>query len=91
MKPIVIHWLLVLMLLSPLASNAYPSSDGHEEMPLQDQEGANKVMCEKVSCAFDVRIVVAKKDGSVFDKTFPVLPVVQPNGVSIYAGQNGSV
>lgn len=50
-------------------------------------EEAKNDMCKKVGCAFDVHVVLKQKDGSTYDKSFPVLPVVQPIGVSVYAGQ----
>jgi len=51
-------------------------------------EEAKNDMCKKVGCAFDVHVVLKQKDGSTYDKTLPVVPVVQPNGVSVYAGQS---
>jgi hypothetical protein len=51
------------------------------------QVDAEKEMCKKVGCVFDVRVVLRKADGTTFDKTYPTLPVAQPNGVSVYAGQ----
>jgi len=51
-------------------------------------EEAKNDMCKMVGCAFDVRVVLKQKDGSTYDKTLPVVPVVQPNGVSVYAGQS---
>ncbi len=51
-------------------------------------EEAEHEMCKKVGCAFDVRIVLKQKDGAAYDESFHVLPVVQPGGVSVYAGQS---
>ena len=45
-------------------------------------------MCKKVGCAFDVHVILKRKDGSTYDKILPVVPVVQPSGVSVYAGQS---
>jgi len=56
--------------------------------PPEEAEQAEREMCKKVECAFDLRIVLKQKDGSIFDKSFRALPVVQPSGVSVYAGQS---
>lgn len=50
-------------------------------------EEAEHEMCKKVGCAFDVHVVLKRKDGSAYDKNLHVVPVVQPGGVSVYAGQ----
>jgi len=60
---------------------------GQYTIPAEDQERVEKEMCKKLGCAFDVRIVLKQPDGSTYDKRFRTLPVVQPNGVSVYAGQ----
>ena len=51
-------------------------------------EEAENNMCKIVGCAFDVHVVLKQKDGSTYDKSYHVVPVVQPNGVSVYAGQS---
>jgi len=45
-------------------------------------------MCSRITCAFNLRVVLKQKDGSTFDKSFPALPQVQPAGIAIYAGQS---
>jgi len=51
-------------------------------------EEAERDMCKKVGCAFDVHVVLKQKDGSTYNKNLHVVPVVQPGGVSVYAGQS---
>ncbi len=51
-------------------------------------EQAEHEMCKKVGCAFDVHAVLKQKDGSIYDKSLRAAPVVQPAGVSVYAGQS---
>lgn len=43
-------------------------------------------MCAKVQCGYDIRIELKEKDGGTFSKVFDAMPVVQPLGVSVYAG-----
>ena len=57
-------------------------------VPPQEQERIEKEMCKHVGCAFDVHVILKQKDGSTYDKTLRTVPVVQPNGVSVYAGQS---
>ena len=59
-------------------------------VPLPDERGelvSSAEMCAAVQCIHDVRILLKAEDGSVFDKTFDALPVVQDMGVFVYAGQ----
>lgn len=51
-------------------------------------EEAEHDMCTKVGCAFNVHVVLKKKNGSMYDKSLQAVPVVQPGGVSVYAGQS---
>jgi len=67
-----------LSLLSASRLSAEPASPGP-----QAQE-----ICSRITCAFNLRIVLKQKDGSTFDKSFPALPQVQPAGVSVYPGQS---
>ena len=57
-------------------------------VPPEEQERVEKEMCKHVGCAFDVHVVLKQKDGSTYDKRLRTVPVVQPNGVSVYAGQS---
>jgi hypothetical protein len=66
--------------------NSLPA--GYQAVAPEEAALVEKEMCQKVDCVFDARIVLRKKDGSVFDKTYHALPVVQPQGVSVYAGQS---
>jgi len=84
-----------LFVLSFFPSSLLAVQDAAKDDPVQDKtappEQAEKVereACKKVTCAFDVRIVLKQKDGSIFDKSYRALPVVQPSGVSVYAGQS---
>ena len=57
----------------------------HRDVSPQEAESD---MCQKAGCAFDVHVTLKQKDGSNYDKSFHVVPVVQPGGVSVYAGQS---
>ena len=43
-------------------------------------------MCEVAQCAYDLRVQLTRKDGTLFAETFDAMPVVQEAGVSVYAG-----
>lgn len=78
---------LVASSLALLAGCAASPTSGYKTVPQQDVQRVEQEMCEKVACVYDARIVLKKKDGSIFDKSFHTLPVVQPEGVAVYAGQ----
>jgi hypothetical protein len=65
-----------------------PLAAEYKTVPPEETEKAEKEMCEKVGCAFDVHIVLKRKDGSTYDKSFHSVPVAQPGGISVYAGQS---
>lgn len=68
-------------------SSAFATSDG-VVVPPQDMEKIEKMLCQNDACVFDARIVLKQKDGSTYDKTIHVLPVVQRGGIAVYAGQS---
>jgi len=76
---------LAFSLLAGCASS--PPAATYRPVAEQETKRVEKEMCEKVSCVFNARIVLKKKDGTIFDKTYSSLPTVQPEGVSVYAGQ----
>jgi hypothetical protein len=76
----------LFVLLSYFVSSL--SAAQYETAPPQETENAVKELCKRVGCAFDIQVVLKQKDGSVFDKSYHVVPVVQPGGVSVYAGQS---
>lgn len=74
--------ILALTLLAGCATApANNGANGWSKADVSDDE-----LCAVAQCAHDVHIVIRRKDGSTFDKTFPVLPVVQQSMVSIYPG-----
>lgn len=53
-----------------------------------DQQKNVDEMCKVTICQHNVHVVLKQQDGSVFDRTFDVLPgVVEPNWLVIVAGQ----
>ncbi|MGA9574460.1 MAG: hypothetical protein WBS20_10995, partial [Lysobacterales bacterium] len=63
---------------------------GQAKDPASDEgepESDSSEICAKVACVHDVLIRLKLKDGDLFEKRFESLPVVQPNGVAVYAGQ----
>jgi hypothetical protein len=80
-----ISLLAVIVLLASCATR--PPAPQYQQVTPEDQARVEKEMCEKVGCMYDVHIVLKHKDGSVFDKTYSALPVVQPEGISVYPGQ----
>jgi len=79
---------LFVLLLFPSSQLVAQGKTADKTAPSEEPEKAEREMCKKVGCAFDVRIVLKRKDGSIFDRSFRTVPVVQPTGVSVYAGQS---
>ena len=80
-----------LLITSIFVLSLFPSSQlvaQDKPAPPEDTENAQQEACRKIECAFDVRIVLKQRDGSIFDKSYRALPLVQPIGVSVYAGQS---
>ncbi|TNJ34287.1 hypothetical protein [Arenimonas terrae] len=89
-------WLLPLLMwtagtvsaASELPADATPPAETPEAPAAAkdalDPETAE--MCTKIQCLLDVRITMRDEKGKPFDKHYPALPVVQPGGVSVYAG-----
>lgn len=44
-------------------------------------------VCAHAQCVTDVHVRLKDKDGNSFERTFDRMPVIQPAGVSVYAGQ----
>lgn len=82
---------LLMLLGIPLAGCA-TNGDAAENhgAPAPDAKVDVSEMCASVTCVHDVRIVLTRPDGSVFDETFDALPLVQGNRISVYAGQTVS-
>jgi hypothetical protein len=53
-----------------------------------EYQKVQKEMCERVMCQYDVRVTLKKKDGSLYDRTFDSMPVVQDEGVMVLAGHS---
>jgi hypothetical protein len=72
---------LVLVTGAALAGDPPPAQQGSQ--PDSD------AMCKATICQHGVHVTLKKHDGSVFDRTFDVMPgVVQPLFVTIIAGQS---
>lgn len=65
----------------------FPSTDHYSSVAPKDIKRVENEMCEKAACQYGMKIALKKKDGSTFEKTYDVMPVVQENGVSVYAGK----
>jgi hypothetical protein len=51
-------------------------------------QATKQEMCKLTICQYNLRVTLKQKNGSLYDKTFDVLPgVVQPFGLTIFAGQ----
>lgn len=89
-------WLLPLLMLSagnatavseepaePAATSGAAEVSEPAERKLDPQVAE---MCAKVQCLFDLRIALKDEKGKPFEQVYDALPVVQPGGVSVYAG-----
>jgi len=57
------------------------SAHANEKMSLEEY-------CQSNPCRNNLKITLNQKDGSIYDKTFKILPpAVQPSFISIYAGE----
>jgi hypothetical protein len=66
---------------------ALPAWAGQDQPSVVAPEALEKE-CLKMACRRDVQVEIRRDDGSVFKKTFALLPpAVQPFGVSVLAGQ----
>lgn len=77
---------LGLIMLAGCAStskNMQQAKQSDEEIQKIEQE-----MCQQVMCQHNVRVTLKRKDGTIFDKTFESMPVVQEEGVMVLAGQS---
>jgi hypothetical protein len=64
-----------------------PAWAGQDQPSVVAPEALEKA-CLKAACRRDVQVEIRRDDGSVFKKTFALLPpAVQPFGVSVLAGQ----
>ena len=72
-------------LLAACASS--PPVAHYKSVPKEQEAQVAKEMCEHVACVDNVHVVLKKADGSLYDQMFDSVPVVQENGVSVYAGQ----
>jgi len=53
-----------------------------------EYQKVQKEMCKRFMCQYNVRVTLKKKDGSLYDKTFDTMPVVQDEGVIVLAGHS---
>lgn len=75
---------LSLSALAACASNAPHAAAG----ATPDVKGVSSTQaCAEVQCVRDIHVRLKDKDGKPFERTYAMVPVVQPAGVSIYAGQ----
>lgn len=89
-------WLLPLLMWTAgtVSAASEPPADAVEpaatpEAPAVAKEALDPEtaeMCAKIQCLLDVRITMKDEEGKPFDRYYPALPVVQPGGVSVYAG-----
>jgi hypothetical protein len=57
-----------------------------------DQDKIAEKMCQETICQRNIRVVLKKKDGSVYDQTFPVFqPIVQDFGFALVPGQTVNI
>ena len=57
-----------------------------------DAESIGQKMCAETKCQRDVHIVLKRKDGSTYDRTFPVFqPIVQELGIAVVPGQTVNI
>lgn len=72
---------LLLAMVAPAASMASPQY-------LDAQRASEEEMCRVQACQHDLHVSLRAKDGSLYDRTFPVFPaIVQPYGIVVAAGQ----
>lgn len=45
-------------------------------------------ICHQVQCQYQLKVTLKNKDGSIFDKTYDFMPIVQPTGVFVLAGHS---
>ena len=89
-------WLLPLLMLAAGDMPAVSEEPGNAAAPpgatQASEPTARKLdprlaeMCANFQCVFDLRITLKDEEGKPFDRVFEVMPVVQPEGVSVYAG-----
>jgi len=77
--------LVLVCLLAGCASAPAPAPDTNRQSSASGV--SEKKMCEAIMCQHGVKIALKKKDGSMFEKTYDAMPVVQEHGVNVYAGQ----
>lgn len=78
--PMLLVGLVFFSGLPSTVSGATPEEPASEVDPVAG-------MCKLAQCRYDVRVTLRGEGGEVFDSTFEALPVVQPAGVAVYAGQ----
>ncbi|MCW8880298.1 MAG: hypothetical protein OQK04_15820 [Kangiellaceae bacterium] len=64
-------------------SGVTPASESSDD----EYSRVQREMCEKVMCQYNVRVKLKTKDGTTFEQTFDMMPVVQEEGVMVVAGQ----
>lgn len=79
--------LLLPVTAIPAAAAAEPSS-----IQVDDQTATMERICAQMTCQHDVRVKLTKADGSVFDRSYPVMPaIVQGSRFAVLAGQTVSI
>jgi hypothetical protein len=76
------------MALLPALMLCVMQSHAQTPAPRQEQDSLERQMCAEARCQRNLRVVLKKKDGTVYDRTFPVFaPTAQDFGVTVVAGQ----
>lgn len=79
-----------VLLVSLLAANV--QTQAQEATPLPSQAEIEQRMCAETPCQRNVRIALKRKDGTAYERTFPVFPaIVQGFGITVVAGQTINV
>ena len=76
----------LLSLTLGLASIGVAAKEPRQSEPTQAQIAER--MCNETKCQRNLHVVLKKKDGSIYDQTFPIFPaIVQNEGILVVAGQ----
>jgi hypothetical protein len=89
-------WFLPLLMWTAGTASAASDAPAAATPPPESSEAATAAesgldpqiaeLCTKIQCLFDVRIALKDEKGKPFEEVYGALPVVQPGGVSVYAG-----
>lgn len=86
-KAISLAGVLVLAWAGPLVASGEAPAEPTPPEPTQAE--IQRQMCEITVCQRDVHVAIRRKDGSLFEKTYDVLPgIVQKGGITLMPGQS---